>query len=62
MFFSSKGEDNITWVCKSMIELKYFKELYITPQCKLILFNDEIYEITMWNIENLSIQTRILID
>ncbi|RIB26609.1 hypothetical protein C2G38_2030085 [Gigaspora rosea] len=60
--FSSKEEDNITWFCKSMIELKYFKKLYITPQCKLILFNDKIYEITMWNIEELSIQTRILID
>ncbi|KAF0541196.1 transient receptor potential cation channel subfamily a member 1-like [Gigaspora margarita] len=58
--FSNK--DNITWVCKSMIELKYFKKIYITPKGKLIIFNDTIYEITMWDIEELSIKTRILID
>ncbi|CAG8844828.1 4438_t:CDS:2, partial [Racocetra persica] len=29
---------------------------------KLIIFNDTIYEITMWNIDKLSIRTRILID
>ncbi|CAG8846982.1 29076_t:CDS:1, partial [Racocetra persica] len=58
--FSSK--DNITWVCKSMIELKYSGQAYITLKGKLILFNDTIYEITMWDIEELSIKTRILID
>ncbi|RIB30783.1 hypothetical protein C2G38_2151744 [Gigaspora rosea] len=61
--FSSKEKDNnITWVCKSMIELKYFKKIYITPKGKLIIFNDTIYEITMWDIEKLSANTRILID
>ncbi|KAF0502925.1 transient receptor potential cation channel subfamily a member 1-like [Gigaspora margarita] len=61
--FSSKEKDkNITWVCKSMIELKYFKKIYITPKGKLILFNDTIYEITMWDIEKLSANTRILIE
>ncbi|CAG8615953.1 6438_t:CDS:2 [Dentiscutata erythropus] len=58
--FSSK--DSVSWVCKSMIELKYFKYLYITLKGKLIIFNDTIYEITMWDIEELSIKTRILID
>ncbi|CAG8544519.1 35400_t:CDS:2 [Racocetra persica] len=58
--FSNK--DDIAWVCKSMIELKYFNKLYITPKGKLILFNDPIYEITMWNIEKLSIETCVLID
>ncbi|CAG8604344.1 31222_t:CDS:2, partial [Racocetra persica] len=58
--FSSK--DNITWACKSMIELKYFKTIYITSKGKLIIFNDTIYEIKMWYIEKLSIQTSILID
>ncbi|CAG8497070.1 21610_t:CDS:2 [Dentiscutata erythropus] len=56
------SENNVSWVCKSMIELKYFKTIYITLKGKLILFNDTIYEITMWNIETLSVKTRILID
>ncbi|RIB06364.1 hypothetical protein C2G38_523235 [Gigaspora rosea] len=58
--FTSK--DNVSWVCKSMIELKYFKQIYITLKGKLIIFNDTIYEITMWDVEDLSIKTRILID
>ncbi|CAG8786532.1 7094_t:CDS:2, partial [Dentiscutata erythropus] len=60
MFFTSK--DNISWVCKSMIELKYFKKIYITLKSKLIIFNDTIHEITMWDIDDLSIKARILID
>ncbi|CAG8793049.1 20947_t:CDS:2, partial [Dentiscutata erythropus] len=28
--FSGKGKDNISWICKSMIELKYFNKIYIT--------------------------------
>ncbi|CAG8531777.1 9678_t:CDS:2 [Cetraspora pellucida] len=58
-------DDNISWackLCKSMIELKYFKKIYITLKGKLIIFNDTIYEITMWDVEELSIKTRILID
>ncbi|CAG8529156.1 3864_t:CDS:2 [Cetraspora pellucida] len=58
-------EDNISWtckLCKSMIELKYFKKIYITLKGKLIIFNDTIYEITMWDVEELSIKTRVLID
>ncbi|KAF0452878.1 hypothetical protein F8M41_001859 [Gigaspora margarita] len=58
--FSSK--DNKRWTCKSMIELQYFKKIYITPKGKLILFNDTINEITMWNIDDLSAKTRILIE
>ncbi|RIB30736.1 hypothetical protein C2G38_2151864 [Gigaspora rosea] len=61
--FSSKEKDNnITWVYKSMIELKYFNKIYITPKGNLIIFNDTIYEITMWDIEKLLVNTRILID
>ncbi|KAF0541197.1 transient receptor potential cation channel subfamily a member 1-like [Gigaspora margarita] len=45
-----------------MIELQYFNQIYITPKGKLILFNDSIYEITMWDIENLSAKTRVLIE
>ncbi|CAG8782970.1 609_t:CDS:2, partial [Racocetra persica] len=59
-FFSNK--ENIRWACKSMIELKYFKKIYITPKGKLIIFNDTIYEITMWDIEKLWCETHILID
>ncbi|CAG8576832.1 21450_t:CDS:2 [Cetraspora pellucida] len=58
-------DDNINWackLCKSMIELKYFKKIYITLKGKLIIFNDTIYEITMWDVEKLSIKTRVLID
>ncbi|CAG8714838.1 13709_t:CDS:2, partial [Cetraspora pellucida] len=58
--FSSKN--NIAWVCESMIELKYFLKIYITLKGKLIIFNDTIYEITMWDVEKLSIKTRVLID
>ncbi|RIB06368.1 hypothetical protein C2G38_2148081 [Gigaspora rosea] len=58
--FTSK--DNVSWGCKSMIELKYFKQIYITLKGKLIIFNDTIYEITMWDVEDLSVKTRILID
>ncbi|KAF0511006.1 transient receptor potential cation channel subfamily a member 1-like [Gigaspora margarita] len=60
--FSIKGKDNMKWVCKSMVELQYFKKIYITTKGKLILFNDTIYEIMMWDIEKLSVETRILID
>ncbi|KAF0524640.1 transient receptor potential cation channel subfamily a member 1-like [Gigaspora margarita] len=60
--FSSKGKDNLTWDCKSMIELQYFSQIYITPKGKLILFNDTIYEITMWDIEILSVKARVLIE
>ncbi|KAF0333071.1 transient receptor potential cation channel subfamily a member 1-like [Gigaspora margarita] len=61
--FSNKEKDNnITWDCKSRIELKYFKKINITPKGKLIIFNDTIYEITMWDIEKLSANTRILIE
>ncbi|KAF0524643.1 transient receptor potential cation channel subfamily a member 1-like [Gigaspora margarita] len=58
--FSSK--DNNTLDCKLMIELQYFEKIYITPKGKLILFNNTIYEIMMWDIEKLSVETRILID
>ncbi|KAF0507607.1 transient receptor potential cation channel subfamily a member 1-like [Gigaspora margarita] len=58
--FSTK--DSIIWVCKSMIELKYFSEIWITSTGKLIIFNDTIYEIIIWDIEDLSIKTNILID
>ncbi|KAF0541200.1 transient receptor potential cation channel subfamily a member 1-like [Gigaspora margarita] len=60
--FSSKKKDNMSWVCKSMIELQYFKKIYITPKGKLIIFNDTIYEITVWDIKNLSVKTRVLIE
>ncbi|RIB19685.1 hypothetical protein C2G38_1247400 [Gigaspora rosea] len=60
--FSSKGKDNITWVCKSMIELQYFKKIYITPKGNLIMFNDTVHEIAMWDIKDLSAKTRILIE
>ncbi|RIB14683.1 hypothetical protein C2G38_1636067 [Gigaspora rosea] len=62
IFTSKEKDNNITWVCKSMIELKYFKKINITPKGKLIIFNDTIYEITMWDMEKLSANTRILID
>ncbi|RIB28361.1 hypothetical protein C2G38_1513929 [Gigaspora rosea] len=58
--FASK--DNVSWVCISMIELKYFKQIYITLKGKVVIFNDTIYEITMWDIEKLSVITRVLID
>ncbi|CAG8506128.1 2650_t:CDS:2 [Scutellospora calospora] len=57
--FSNKKKE---WICKTMIELKYFKKIYITPKGKLIIFNDTIYEITIWDIKNLSIKTRILVE
>ncbi|KAF0524633.1 transient receptor potential cation channel subfamily a member 1-like [Gigaspora margarita] len=56
------SNDNITCCCESMIDLKYFKQIYITPKGKLIIFNDTIYEIMMWDIKDLSIKTRVLID
>ncbi|KAF0524645.1 hypothetical protein F8M41_015097 [Gigaspora margarita] len=58
--FSSN--DNKSWSCKSIIELQYFKKIYITPKGKLIIFNDTINEISMWDIDDLSIKTRILIE
>ncbi|KAF0536923.1 transient receptor potential cation channel subfamily a member 1-like [Gigaspora margarita] len=60
--FSIKGKNNMKWVCKSMIELQYFKQIYITPKGKLVIFNDTIHEITMWDIDDLSAKTRILIE
>ncbi|CAG8497090.1 21611_t:CDS:2 [Dentiscutata erythropus] len=61
--FTCKGKkDKVSWVCKSMIELKYFKKIYITPKGKLNLFNDTIYEIMMCDIEKLLIKTHILLD
>ncbi|KAF0541193.1 transient receptor potential cation channel subfamily a member 1-like [Gigaspora margarita] len=50
------------YVCNSMIELQYFKKIYITPKGKLILFNDTIHEITLWDIEDLSAKSRIFIE
>ncbi|CAG8452319.1 1779_t:CDS:2 [Scutellospora calospora] len=50
------------WICKSMVELKYFKQIFITLKSKLIIFNDTIYEITVWDIETLSVKTHILIE
>ncbi|RIB02859.1 hypothetical protein C2G38_2149803 [Gigaspora rosea] len=58
--FSTK--DSVTWVCKSMIELKYFSEIWIAYTGKLIIFNDAIYEIIISDIEVLSNKTNILID
>ncbi|CAG8577347.1 6375_t:CDS:2, partial [Scutellospora calospora] len=58
--FSSK--DDIHWFCKSMVELKYFKQIYITLKGKLIIFNDTIYEIRVWDIETLSVKTHALIE
>ncbi|KAF0452879.1 hypothetical protein F8M41_001860 [Gigaspora margarita] len=58
--FSSK--DNKSWVCKSIIELQYFKKIYITSKGILIMYNDMIHEITMWDIGDLSAKTRILIE
>ncbi|KAF0519589.1 transient receptor potential cation channel subfamily V member 4-like [Gigaspora margarita] len=40
----------------------FFIKIFITPKGKLIIFNDTIYEIIMWDIEDLSIKTRILMD
>ncbi|RIB06366.1 hypothetical protein C2G38_2253262 [Gigaspora rosea] len=60
--YNFRKDNSNAWFCKSMIELKYFKKIYITSKGKLIIFNDTIYEITMWDIENLTIKTRILVD
>ncbi|RIB13222.1 hypothetical protein C2G38_2248987 [Gigaspora rosea] len=46
----------------NIIMLQYFKKIYITPKGKLIIFNDTIKEITMWDIDNLSAKTCILIE
>ncbi|KAF0461569.1 transient receptor potential cation channel subfamily a member 1-like [Gigaspora margarita] len=58
--FSSK--DNKGWACKSMIELQYFRKFYITPKGKLILFNDTINEITLWDLDDISAKARILLE
>ncbi|KAF0363846.1 transient receptor potential cation channel subfamily a member 1-like [Gigaspora margarita] len=60
--FSCSRKDNTTWTCISMIELKYFKKVYITPKGSFIIYNDMIHEITIWDIETLSIKTHVLID
>ncbi|CAG8540838.1 320_t:CDS:2, partial [Scutellospora calospora] len=56
------GEDDNNWICKSMVELKYFKKVFITLKGKLIIFNDTIFEISICDIEKLSVKTRVLID
>ncbi|RIB28868.1 hypothetical protein C2G38_1335596 [Gigaspora rosea] len=60
--FSCSRKDNITWSCISMIELKYFKKIYITPKGNFIIYNDTIHEIAIWDIETLSTKTHVLID
>ncbi|RIB00607.1 hypothetical protein C2G38_1146091 [Gigaspora rosea] len=60
--FKVKRKDNTKWVCRSRIELQYFKKIYITSKGKLIMYNDTIHEITVWNIDDLSAKTRILIE
>ncbi|RIB11421.1 hypothetical protein C2G38_2250159 [Gigaspora rosea] len=60
--FSVKDKNNMKWACKSMIELQYFKKIYITSKGKLIMYNDTINEITTWDIDDLSAKTRILIE
>ncbi|CAG8749274.1 13385_t:CDS:2, partial [Cetraspora pellucida] len=60
--FSCDRKDNLVWTCISAIELKYFKKIYVTPKGKFIIYNDTIHEITMWDIETLSVQSHILIE
>ncbi|RIB00479.1 hypothetical protein C2G38_2051626 [Gigaspora rosea] len=54
------SEDNKSWACQNMIELQYFKKIWITPK-NLIMFNDTINEITLWNI-HLSAKACILME
>ncbi|RIB25341.1 hypothetical protein C2G38_2031136 [Gigaspora rosea] len=44
------------------VKTMHIEKICTKEKGKLIIFNDTIYEITMWDIEELSIKTRILIE
>ncbi|CAG8762019.1 19429_t:CDS:2, partial [Racocetra persica] len=60
-----KTNDGVKWIFQSSIELKNFDtsdKVYITPKGKLIFFKKMTYEITIWNLETLSVESQILLD
>ncbi|CAG8779808.1 34426_t:CDS:2, partial [Racocetra persica] len=50
------------WVYFSKFEVTYFYEAFITIEGKLILFDDKIFQLTKWDISELSFETNCLID
>ncbi|RIB30082.1 hypothetical protein C2G38_688624 [Gigaspora rosea] len=66
ILFPNKTDDDVKWICQSIIELKNFSTLgkiYITPKRKLIIFQKKVTcEITTWNLETLSIEAQILLN
>ncbi|CAG8563202.1 12112_t:CDS:2 [Dentiscutata erythropus] len=65
ILYPKEKDNRVKWIFKSMIELKNISasdKIFITPKGKLIFLKKETYEITIWNLEPLSIEAQILLD
>ncbi|CAG8784840.1 11759_t:CDS:2 [Gigaspora margarita] len=50
------------WNLSTKFELSYFCDGFITVEGKLILFDDQIFQLTNWDISTLTVQTNCVID
>ncbi|CAG8563789.1 19206_t:CDS:2, partial [Cetraspora pellucida] len=50
------------WACSYRLELSYFCDAFITVEGKLILFDDKLFQLTIWDIITLTFEINYLID
>ncbi|CAG8700668.1 24405_t:CDS:2, partial [Gigaspora rosea] len=50
------------WIESTKFELSYFCDAFITVEGKLILFDDQIFQLTKWDINTLTLETNCMID
>ncbi|CAG8614790.1 39627_t:CDS:2 [Gigaspora margarita] len=50
------------WIESTKFELSYFCDAFITVEGKLILFDDQIFQLTKWDISTLAFETNCMID
>ncbi|RIB28685.1 hypothetical protein C2G38_2157285 [Gigaspora rosea] len=50
------------WIVATKFELSYFCDAFITIEEKLILFDDQTFQLTKWDISTLTVQTNCMID
>ncbi|CAG8710043.1 8486_t:CDS:2 [Dentiscutata erythropus] len=53
---------NREWFLYNKYELSYFCDAFITIEGKLILFDDQIFQLTKWNVKDLKFETNCMID
>ncbi|CAG8844203.1 10870_t:CDS:2, partial [Gigaspora margarita] len=50
------------WILSNKFELSYFDDAFITVEGKLILFSNQAFQLTKWDLSTLTVQTNCMID